>query len=324
MLRDEAMFNSALCGGTNQDTERFELLMIGLLYESDEWSDYKLAKELEAQGCSVDRINLAQDEDAIERAMICDMLVSRIFASAVFRGHEVAHERMARLASAAEQSGITMVNPARAHFFEIDKRASTTALSEAGIDTPRIQACGYPTELNPQTLSYPVIIKPNCGGRTTATAIARTSTEAQTFLSHAPNLVYLVEDYLEPTRGYITRIEIVGGTCALIVKRGIAAGGLSAYHLGSTYELYPTCSAATRAMAEHAAKTLSYIVGSFDIIERSDPRTGEARAYVIDANSVSNVSEDNTEMFQFDLMHAHAACIARMWHEGERRNYAVN
>lgn len=287
--------------------------MIGLLYESDEWSDYHLADELRAQGCPVEMIDLAADAAAEERALACDLLVSRVFASAVFRGHGLAHERMARLAPAAEAAGIALVNPARAHGFEVDKRKATAALAAAGLDTPAVQALGRPADLDPGALAYPVIVKPNCGGRTTATGIARTPGEAEAFLSEAPDLVYLVEDYLEPVRGYITRVEIVDGACALIVKRGIAAGGLSAYHLGSTYEVYRGCSAATRAAAERAAATLSFIVGSFDIIERPDPATGAPRAYFIDANSVSNVSEDNTEMFHLDLMRAHAACIARIY-----------
>ena len=115
-----------------------------------------------------------------------------------------------------------------------------------------------------------------------------------------------MEDYVEPERGFITRIELVDGAVALVVKRSVVDGGLSASHLGSEYELYPECAPRVRAAAEEAGRTLSIGFGSFDIIENA------GRAYVIDANSVSNVSPDNTETFGgFDLMREYAQAIAK-------------
>lgn len=287
--------------------------MIGLLYESDEWSDHKLAAELEAQCCPTEMIDLARGDgdEALSRALGCELLVSRIFASAVFRGHAVAHERMARLIPEAERRGIPMVNCGRAHFFEIDKRAAAEELRRAGVDVPRVQAIGTPGELDPERLGYPCVIKPNCGGRTTCTTIARTADDARGFLGTAPEIALIAEDYVEPERGYITRVEVVAGEPELVVKRGMAPNGLSAYHLGSTYELYPDFPQTVRDATARASRALGILFGSFDVIESG------GRAWVIDANSVSNVSEDNTETFRLDLMRAHAEGIARMWRAGQ-------
>lgn len=304
--------------------------VIGILYESREWSDYKLAAELAEAGSEVRMIDLALGDAHDWRAeavvaggaLECDLLVSRVFASAVFRGHGYVHERMANLIPAAEARGIPMVNPPRAHYFEIDKQRAVGELARAGVDVPRVQACGMPAELAAlvgassedaadeasalRAISYPCIIKPNCGGRTTYTAVARTGEEARVFLSGAPDFEFIVEDYLLPERGFITRIELVDGTCELAVKRSVVDGGLSAYHLGSTYELYHDLPASVRATAEAAGRALSIEFGSFDIIE------ADGRAFVIDANSVSNVSPDNTATFGgFDLMREYARAIAR-------------
>ncbi len=304
--------------------------MIGVLYESGEWSDYKLAAELAEAGCEVRMVDLALGDASDERAGVmlvdaaleCDLLVSRVFASAVFRGHAYAHELMERIAEEVQCRGISMVNPARAHYFEIDKRRAVGELAQAGVDVPRVRACGTPDELAAlvgassegavegasalQTLRYPCIIKPNCGGRTTHTAVARTGEEARAFLDGAPDFEFIVEDYIEPERGFITRIELVDGVCALAVKRSVVDGGLSAYHLGSTYELYRGLPASVRETAEEAGRALSIEFGSFDIIE------ADGRAFVIDANSVSNVSPDNTATFGgFDLMREYARAIAR-------------
>ena len=70
---------------------------IGVLYESDEWSDHKLAAELAAalaEMCGDDApvvtmIDMTRG-DCVERALACGMLVSRVFASARFRGHDAA------------------------------------------------------------------------------------------------------------------------------------------------------------------------------------------------------------------------------------------
>lgn len=303
--------------------------MIGLLYESGEWSDYKLAAELAEAGCEVRMIDMAHlpANAAAEAASSCDLLVSRVFASAVFRGHGAAHEAMRLVCETAEARGVPMINPSRAHFFEIDKRGAVEELARVGVDVPRVQARGMPSELLPlagalasaegdsgykmppdavRELAFPCIIKPNCGGRTTYTAVVRTAEEARAFLEAAPAIEFIVEDYIEPERGFITRVELVDGACALIVKRSVVDSGLSAYHLGSRYELYPDCEPWIRAAAEEAGRALSIGFGSFDIIENG------GRAYVIDANSVSNVSPDNTETFGgFDMMHEYARAIAK-------------
>lgn len=110
--------------------ERREACVIGILYESDEWSDWKLGRELEAALAEnalaetvpaeansqtatresdaadnswrhVRMINM-EDADAAEQARSCAMLVSRVFASAAFRGHQRSHRAMEDIIALAE------------------------------------------------------------------------------------------------------------------------------------------------------------------------------------------------------------------------------
>ncbi len=291
-----------------------QLSRIGVLYESDEWSDHKLAAELSAalaEACgdgapTVEMIDMTRG-DCIECALGCDMLVSRVFASARFRGHDAALAHMERLVGEAEARGIPMINESRAHRYEASKVAATRRLAEAGIATPAIIASGMPEELDAPAFVYPCIIKPDCGGRSTHTLLAHDEDEAVRFLAQAPAMPFVVQEYVEPDFGYVTRIEVMDDELPLIAKRSIGDGGLSSYHAGSTYELYPDCPDAVRQAALRAAAVLGIGFGSFDVIET---RHG---AYFIDANSVSNVSEDCTEMFGFDLMRAHARGMARRY-----------
>ena len=318
---------------------------IGILYESDEWSDHKLARELRnalaKEGCeaSAEMIDM-EAPDAIKHALACDLLVSRVFASARFRGHEASLAHMDELVHTATAAGIPMLNRGSAHRFEVSKQASTAALDGAGLTVPQVFACAEAPDIDPAALPYPCIIKPDCGGRTTLTEILRDASQARAFLKavllhatkpnggHAttpdgkhglalskastanrcptgPHSKFIVEEYIEPELGFLTRIEIVDGHVALVVKRSVAESGLSGYHVGSAYAPYDDYPPKLVAEAEQAARTLGFDFGSFDVVECS------RGAFFIDANSVSNVSEDCTELLGCDLMALHARAMAK-------------
>lgn len=156
-------------------------------------------------------------------------------------------------------------------------------------------------------VNYPCVIKPNCGGRTTYTYIIHNEREFWDTLHQIPNIEMVVEEYIEPVHGFLTRVEVIGGECRLIVKRSVTEHGLSAYHLGSEYQDYSDCSWQIQEASVKAMRILGIQFGSLDIIES---RSGFA---IIDVNAVSNVSEDNTEMFHFDLMKETAQYIAQQY-----------
>lgn len=300
-------------GVVSERASHEEPLRIGVLYESDEWSDRKLAAELErafAEASSgtpvaVRRIDMEQP-NCVEEALACDVLVSRVFASAAFRGHKASLAHMEELLAALPGSETMLLNPARAHAYEVSKLASAEALAAVGAQVPRTYQHGLPERIDPAALPYPCIIKPDCGGRTTDTAIVRNAEEATGFLATLPAMSFLAQEYLVPERGFITRVEIAGGEVVLAVKRSIAENGLSAYRFGSTYELYPDLPPFLREDAERAAAALEFAFGSFDIIET------DRGAFFIDANSVSNVSEDCTELFGLDLLRLYADKIVAL------------
>ena len=289
--------------------------MIGILYESHEWSDYHLASELEGFGCPVMMID-AEDADCQVRALGCDLLVSRVFASAYSRGHNASLARIPVLFETAERAGIRVINPARAHAFETSKARATEELERAGVPVPRVFGVFQAGELAAGSLfraeDFPLIVKPDCGGRGGDTFIVRDAEGLKRSLSGVePGLSMVVEEYVEPAFGYLTRIEIVGGEPVLVLKRSVAANGLSGYHHGSVYGFYPECSQFVLDCARAASAALSFEVGSFDVIE------SEGRIAFIDCNSVSNVSEDCTDLFHMDLMREHARYIAHEYRRME-------
>lgn len=293
---------------------------IRLLYESEEWSTYALQRRIEEQGISCQLVCM-EDEVSQEQFSDCSLVVNRVFASAQFRGHERSLEQMPELIAYLGEKQIPMLNPGQAHFYEINKALSARILKKHGLPAPEIygifqnrNGTGAETVLNALSagIKYPCIVKPNCGGRTTYTYIIHNEKEFQDALSEIPDIEMIVEEYIEPVHGYLTRIEVIGGECRLIVKRSVTENGLSAYHLGSKYQDYPDCPHQIQEAAKEAMRILEIRFGSLDIIESRDGFS------IIDVNAVSNVSEDNTEMFHFDLMEETAKYIAQQYREKSR------
>lgn len=292
-------------------------MSIGLLYESEEWSTYALQSRIEEQGIPC-RLVCMEGEIPWEQLSGCDLVVSRVFASAQFRGHERSLSRMHELIAYLKEKQIPMLNPYQAHFYEVSKELSTRVLKEHGLPAPEVYGVfrkkkGFGPEAVlgalPAEIKYPCILKPDCGGRTTYTYIIHSEKELEDTWGRLPDIEMLAEEYIEPVHGFLTRIEVIGGECRLIVKRSVTENGLSAYHLGSKYQAYPECSREIREAAIKAMELLDIRFGSLDMIE-----TGSGFS-IIDVNAVSNASEDNTEMFHFDLMKETARYIAQQYRE---------
>ena len=286
-------------------------MAIGILYESNEWSDYALRDNIVSMGIEADLIDMQEDLDE-KRLLSYKMIVSRVFASSVFRGHEKALEQMPSAMELIRENRIPMLNTFEAHYYEISKELSTGTLRKNGFSVPEVYGVFTPSQLlqyagnkkESDQIKYPCLVKPDCGGRTTYTYILNNYDELCQAAETMPDLRFIAEEFIRPEYGFITRAEVIGGVCRLIVKRSISENGLSAYHLGSLYEIYRDCPEKITRTAVKAMDLLHIEMGSLDIIENSNG------FFIIDVNSVSNVSEDNTEMFNFDLMKETAVYIS--------------
>lgn len=290
-------------------------MSIVLLYESEEWSTYALRDRIREQGISC-RLVYMEDGILWEEFSDCDLVVSRVFASAQFRGHGRSLERMPGVIAYLREKQIPMLNPYQSHFYEVSKELTARVLNDHGLPVPKVfgtfrkrngDGPGDVLKVLRAGIEYPCVVKPDCGGRTTCTYIIHSLEELEDALTHIPDIEMIVEEYIEPVHGFLTRIEVIGGACSLIVKRSVTENGLSAYHLGSEYEDYPDCPRQIREAAVEAMRILDIRFGSLDVVE------GSSRFAIIDVNAVSNASEDNTEMFCFDLMKESAHYIAQQY-----------
>lgn len=284
-------------------------MSIGILYESQEWSSFAMFDYIRQLGVDAKLIDLEMDgNDA--GILSCDMIVSRIFASSVFRNHHKSLSRMPHIIEMLKQRGIPMINPYEAHFYEISKELSTNALEKNGFTVPKVYGVYTPAQITESAVvEYPCIVKPNCGGRTNYTFIVQNEAELLDCMKTAPDIEFIAEQYIRSVHGFLTRIEVIDNTCKLILKRSVTENGLSAYHLGSTYAPYEDCRDEIKDAAIRAMELLQIEAGSMDIIEGADD------FYIIDINSVSNASEDNTETFSFNLIQETAAYAVKKYCE---------
>lgn len=284
-------------------------MAIGILFESKEWSSYALNENITQMGIATKLIDMQEDisEDEI---LSCDMIINRVFASSVFRDHQKSLKRMPEIIDLLRKNNIPMINPYEAHFYEISKELSTNTLAAHGFSVPKVYGVFTSNQIIQSTkIEYPCIVKPNCGGRTTYTFLVKNYNELCSCMQEVPDIEFIAEEYICPEYGYLTRIEVIDHTCKLILKRSVTQNGLSAYHLGSTYTAYADCCSNIKSAAVRAMDLLQIETGSMDIIENKNG------FYIIDVNSVSNASEDNTEMFSFDLMKETAAYAVKRYRE---------
>ena len=144
---------------------------------------------------------------------------NRMSASSHTRGHRFAPELTHVVLNWLERSGRRVVNSSRALYLEISKVAQYAALENAGIPVPRtIAAAGRDKVLDAAQCfgEVPFILKPNRGGKGLGVQLLQSIDALASFLD-APGEaapidgVWLVQEYVQPERPFITRCEFIGG-----------------------------------------------------------------------------------------------------------------
>ncbi len=286
-------------------------MSIGILYESNEWSTFSLFEYLTRllPKKKVRLYNLETDVN-IEAILTHNLIVNRIYASAYFRGHKISLFNVKKILDLAKQNGKVILNSYEAHFYEIDKYLTSQVLRKHGLSVPEIYGCFKGKgNLKGITFAYPLIIKPNCGGRTKDTHLVYTEEQLKLIRRQLnPEIYYLAQAYLMPRGNFITRIEYIGGRPVQVLKKMLTVDGLATYNLGSKFYAYPECPVSVLEKAKLALELLKIEMGSLDIIESQND------SYIIDVNSVSNTSEDFVHAFNFDLMQETAKYIASKYY----------
>ena len=284
-------------------------MSIGILYESVEWSNEELASYLNKSGIKTELINLEKDAVDLDSILKHNLIVNRIFPSSPFRGYKKSFKLALSILRVIADSNIPMINSYRSYQYDCSKVSTSFVLSKNSLSVPKIYSY-YQGDININNyhISYPCVLKPDCGGRSKYTFILNNQEQLEAALKKVPEVPFIIQEYIHPDKNYTTRVEIVGENIMTVLKRYIGKGNLSGYHSGSIYEDYHDCPQAILKASKKALKYLNIDMGSLDIIE-----TNSKKFYIIDVNATSNFSEDNIEMLGFDPIKVMSKYIERKY-----------
>lgn len=226
---------------------------------------------------------------------------SRMSASAHTRGHGLAPDHCRAVLSWLESAGRRVVNGRRVLELELSKVDQLTALRAAGFDVPRTIAVANGTDLvaAARKLPVPFVVKPNRGGK--GLGVARFDS-VDSFLEHLESPAYdppvdgitLLQEYLPPEQGFITRVEVVGGRFVYAIAADVVRGGFElcpadacAVDGGELFALRKDFSHPIVARYLAFAASMGIEIAGFEFIETAD---GRLVTYDVNTNTNYNPS----------------------------------
>jgi Carbamoyl-phosphate synthase L chain, ATP binding domain len=300
-------------------------LSLAVYYEHPEWFR-PLFAELDRRSIQYLRIDArCHVYDVIASDRKYSLFFNRMSASAYLRGGAqgifFTRDYLAHL----ERIGIRVINGCKAFSLEISKVAQLALLHSMGLGTPRSRVvnCAIQAVAAAQEVGFPVIIKPNIGGRGAGimrfdSAQALEGAVAAGEINFGIDSTALVQEFLPARGGHITRVETLGGKFLYAIK---------VYTSGKTFNLCPAeicstedgaCAANTMGLVdapEAGLKVEGYMppqeiidtvekivvaaqiqVGSVEYLV--DERDGEVVYY--DINALSNFVANAAQIVGFD------------------------
>ncbi len=157
---------------------------------------------------------------------------NRMSASAHTRGHAHSANHARGLLAWLAAHGRRVLNGPDALALEMSKARQHLALRQAGIDTPRtttVIGAADAVRTAARSLTFPLIIKPNRGGKGLGVRLAASFDQLDAYLSDplfepSPDGVHLLQEYIQPLEPVITRCEFVGGKFVYAISSSTAGG----------------------------------------------------------------------------------------------------
>ena len=157
---------------------------------------------------------------------------SRFSASSHTRGHALSKDHTRSVLSWVEAAGRRTVNGRSVLELEVSKVAQLTALRAAGIDVPRTVAVVGSARLVDAARRFdgPFVTKHNQGGKGLGVHRFDDADEladhvASTDFEEPVDGVTLLQEYVQPADGTLTRVELVGGELVYAIRADTTAGG---------------------------------------------------------------------------------------------------
>jgi len=194
-----------------------ETKQIAVYYEHQDWFR-PLFAALDARGIDYTKIDAGCHFYNPQDAKNYSLLFNRMSASAYLRGHGNAIFYTRGLLASLEKAGVRVVNGYDAFQIEISKALQAALFESLGVKYPTTRIVNSTTKIieAAQDLQFPVIVKPNIGGR--GAGIVKFDSPQDLESAVADNLIdlgidqtALVQEFAAKRGGSIQRIETLGG-----------------------------------------------------------------------------------------------------------------
>lgn len=198
---------------------------IAIYYEHPDWFR-PLFDELDRRAVPYVRVDASRGSfDPSEKPTGYALLFNRMSASAYLRGHANAVFYTRDFLAHLERAGLRVVNGYDSFIIETSKAAQLSLLGSLGLQYPRTRIINHAGEAAraADDFRFPVIVKPNIGGR--GAGVARFDTPGALALAAEDGRIELgvdstalVQEFI-PARGHhITRVETLGGKFLYAIK----------------------------------------------------------------------------------------------------------
>ena len=190
---------------------------LAIYYEHPDWFR-ALFDELDRRGVPYARVDAGRHRYDPGEQREYALFFNRMSASAYTRGHGNAIFYTRNYLAHLEQSGTRVVNGSQAFAIETSKALQLSLLGSLGLRHPATRVINHAAEAPAaaRDLQFPVIVKPNVGGRGAgivrydATEALATAAE-RGLIDLGIDQTALVQEYIPARGGHITRVETLGG-----------------------------------------------------------------------------------------------------------------
>lgn len=209
---------------------------ISIYYEHPEWFR-PLFAALERRGLNYEKIDAASHFYDPETFGENGLFFNRMSASAYLRGNANAIFYTRGLLASLERQGVRVINGYEAFQIEISKALQVALFASLGVKFPKTRVVNSVGKIAQAAadLIFPIVVKPNIGGRGAGIVKFDSAEELQTAIDE--NLIdlgldetVLIQEFVPKKDGSIQRIETLGGKFLY---------GLKIYPQGESFNLCP-------------------------------------------------------------------------------------
>jgi glutathione synthase/RimK-type ligase-like ATP-grasp enzyme len=198
---------------------------IAVYYEHPDWFR-PLFAELDKRGTPYVRVDAARHRfDPGAGAEGFALLFNRMSASAYLRGHGNAVFYTRHYLRHLERLGVRVVNGSRAFDYETSKALQLSLFASLGLEFPRTRVVNSLEEVREaaRELSFPLVVKPNIGGRGAGIVRFETADDLKDALQSGLvelgiDSTALVQEYIPADGGHIVRVETLAGKFLYAMK----------------------------------------------------------------------------------------------------------